>query len=85
MLAPVPAILTPASPADRDIAKTDYQILTLFVSGLDFYSPSRYLFIVLQWRHRQTAEPDHCSALRLRLYSAPQILQITSETIFKYQ
>ena len=73
VLAPVPAILTPASPADRDIAKTDYQILTLFVSGLDKFILLPVTFILCcSGDTVETADPDHCSALRL--YSAPQIL-----------
>ena len=57
VLAPVPAILTPASPADRDIAKTDYQTLTLFQDHRYIYSASRYLYNVLQWRHRWDCRP----------------------------
>ena len=57
VLAPVPAILTPAGPADRDIAKTDYQTLTLIQDHRYIYSPSRYLYIVLQWRHRGDCRP----------------------------
>ena len=75
VLAPVPAILTPASPSDRDIAKSDYQTLTRSVCfrTIDIFILLPDTFILCcSGDTVETADPDHCSALRL--YSAPQIL-----------